>query len=138
MYHFHLVYYCSASWIKNKWASFDIFSYFFTENWLWHFMKTVSLGDNLHEMSNPIFTHFMQIVYLGDNLREMSNPILWNKKWEKYYQFVCLLKKPMEWLRISVLPKLGKQMLSPLYAYSSVTHFPPSHVTGYPSHSVFQ
>ena len=25
------------------------------ENEIWHFMQIVSLGDNLHEMSDPIF-----------------------------------------------------------------------------------
>ena len=31
-----------------------IFS-FLLENRIWHFMQTVSLRDNLHEVSNPIF-----------------------------------------------------------------------------------
>ena len=26
-----------------------------TENRIWHFMQIVSTGDNLHEMSNPVF-----------------------------------------------------------------------------------
>ena len=34
---------------------FEIFFLFFTENRIWHFMQIVSLGDNLHEMSNPVF-----------------------------------------------------------------------------------
>ena len=29
--------------------------FFFPENRIWHFMQTISLGDNLHEMSNPVF-----------------------------------------------------------------------------------
>ena len=28
----------------------------------------------------------MQIVSIGDNLHEMSNPVFW-EKWEKYHQF---------------------------------------------------
>ena len=28
---------------------------FFPENRLWHFMQIVSWGENLHEMSEPIF-----------------------------------------------------------------------------------
>ena len=28
---------------------------FFIENQFWHFMQIVSLGDNLHEMSKPVF-----------------------------------------------------------------------------------
>ena len=32
-----------------------IFFLFFPENRIWHFMQIVSLGDNLHEMSNPVF-----------------------------------------------------------------------------------
>ena len=27
----------------------------FPENKLWHFMQIASLGDNLHEMSEPVF-----------------------------------------------------------------------------------
>ena len=33
----------------------DISYFVFTENRFWHFMQIVSLGDNLHEMSKPIF-----------------------------------------------------------------------------------
>ena len=32
----------------------DIFL-LFLENRIWHFMQIVSLGDNLHEVSNPTF-----------------------------------------------------------------------------------
>ena len=32
-----------------------IFFLFFRVNWIWHFMQIVSSGDNLHEMSNPVF-----------------------------------------------------------------------------------
>ena len=28
---------------------------FFLKNRIWHFMQVVSKGDNLHELSNPIF-----------------------------------------------------------------------------------
>ena len=36
--------------------TYDIFFFlFFLENRIWHFMQIVSLGDNLHEMSNPFF-----------------------------------------------------------------------------------
>ena len=34
---------------------FEIFYLFFPENRLWHFMQIVSLGDNLLEMSMPVF-----------------------------------------------------------------------------------
>ena len=34
---------------------FEMFFLFFPENRIRHFMQTVSNGDNLHEMSNPIF-----------------------------------------------------------------------------------
>ena len=33
----------------------EIFFLYFTENSFSHFMQIVSTGDNLHEMSNPIF-----------------------------------------------------------------------------------
>ena len=32
-----------------------IFSYFSQKIRFWHFMQIVSYGDNLHEVSNPIF-----------------------------------------------------------------------------------
>ena len=32
-----------------------LFFLFFPENRIWHFMQIVSLGDNLHGMSNPVF-----------------------------------------------------------------------------------
>ena len=28
---------------------------FFQDNRVWHFMQTVSIGDNLHEISSPVF-----------------------------------------------------------------------------------
>ena len=34
---------------------FEIFFLFFLENMIWHFMQNVSLGDNLHDVSDPIF-----------------------------------------------------------------------------------
>ena len=56
---------------KFKTTCWNIFSYFsqktgfgiscklspifFPENRIWHFMQIVSIGDNLHEMSNPVF-----------------------------------------------------------------------------------
>ena len=33
----------------------EIFFLFFPENSIWHFMQIVSNGDNLHEMSIPVF-----------------------------------------------------------------------------------
>ena len=38
----------------SRWY-FEIFVYFFPENWIWHFMQIVSIGDNLHEMLKPTF-----------------------------------------------------------------------------------
>ena len=34
---------------------FYIIFLFFRENRFWHFMQIVSIGDNLHEISNPVF-----------------------------------------------------------------------------------
>ena len=42
-----------ANSANNKLVIF--FSFFFPENKIWHFMQTVSIGDSLHEMSNPVF-----------------------------------------------------------------------------------
>ena len=42
---------------KNfKQQHFKTFCTFFPENRFWHFMKIVSTGDNLHEMSEPFFS----------------------------------------------------------------------------------
>ena len=38
-----------------RWYFDFIFFLFFLGNRIWHFMQTVSIGDNLHEMSNPVF-----------------------------------------------------------------------------------
>ena len=38
----------------SRWH-FEIFFYCFLENRIWHFMQIVSLGDNLHEVPDPIF-----------------------------------------------------------------------------------
>ena len=35
--------------------SMMIFFLFFQEKRIWHFMQIVSIGDNLHEKSNPDF-----------------------------------------------------------------------------------
>ena len=34
---------------------YEIFLVFSPENRIWYFMQIVSNGDNLHEMSNPVF-----------------------------------------------------------------------------------
>ena len=65
--------YCTEPYIMSLWSSSNnsltfttlwafsaddrlmIFFLFFPENRIWHFMQIVSLGDNLHEMSNPVF-----------------------------------------------------------------------------------
>ena len=43
----------------------DIFLIFFPENRIWHSMQIVSLGDNLHELSYPVWIwHFIQIAQI--------------------------------------------------------------------------
>ena len=74
--------------VVNFWANLAddkllYFFLFFPENRLWHFMQIVSIGDNLHEMSKPVFN--------GDNLHEMSKPVFWKK--EKKNISVCRLLK---------------------------------------------
>ena len=41
--------------IFSRWL-IEIFFLFFRENRIWHFMQIVSSGDNLHEMSNHVFS----------------------------------------------------------------------------------
>ena len=47
-------------------------------------MQIVSIGDNLHGMSNPVFWENKKniISYFpnGDNLHGMSNPVFWENK----------------------------------------------------------
>ena len=60
-----------------KFSADNILKYFFLffpENRIRHFMQIVSIGDNLHEMSNPVFWE-----NTGDNLHEVSNPVFWEK-----------------------------------------------------------
>ena len=42
-------------WTNSADNKFVNFFLFFPENWIWHFMQIVLIGDNLHGMSNPIF-----------------------------------------------------------------------------------
>ena len=45
-----------ALWIKFSADNISKeFFLFFPENRFWHFMQIVSNGDNLHEISNPVF-----------------------------------------------------------------------------------
>ena len=56
----------------TKWC---YFSYFFPENRIWHFMQIVSLGDSLHEMSNPAKETVCmkcQILFSGKNKKNIS------------------------------------------------------------------
>ena len=44
-------------WVPSNSADkkFMIFFWFFPENRIWYFMQIVSIGDNLHDMSKPVF-----------------------------------------------------------------------------------
>ena len=44
---------------------FEIFFLFFPVNRLWHFKQIVSLGDNLHGMSKPIFLEKQEIFFIS-------------------------------------------------------------------------
>ena len=86
-----------------------LFFLFFPENRIWHFMQIVSLGDNLHEMSNPVFwekeTICMkcQILFSGKNKKNISK---------------CRLLK--------ILPRVlsVKQVLKMCYIYKTPLFFP--------------
>ena len=47
---------CLVFWVKFS-ADYilEYFSYFFPENRYCYFMLIISIGDNLHKMSNPVF-----------------------------------------------------------------------------------
>ena len=45
----------------------DLFFLFFLETRAWHYMDIVSLLNNLHEMSNPIFSKKFGQIVLGYN-----------------------------------------------------------------------
>ena len=36
---------------------------FFPENRVWHFMQIVSIGDNLHEMPNPVYWENIETIF---------------------------------------------------------------------------
>ena len=57
-------------WANSVDAKVMIFFLFFPENRIRHFMQIVSTGDNLHEMSKPVF---------------------W-EKWEKYFNMLSAKK----------------------------------------------
>ena len=38
----------------SRWQIDDMFFLYIPENSFWHFMQIVSIGDNLHEISNPV------------------------------------------------------------------------------------
>ena len=73
-------------WVNSADGELIILFLFFPENGIWHFMQIVSIGDNLHEISKPVFwekkkeTICMkyQILFSGKNKKNIS-------KW-------CLLK----------------------------------------------
>ena len=53
IYTFHLTFtILGANLAENKLV---IFFLVFPENRIWHFMQIISIGDNLHEMLNPVF-----------------------------------------------------------------------------------
>ena len=58
---------------------FEIFSYFSQKS---GFDISIN-GDNLHELSNPvfllIFPRKLTFHAIGDNLHEISNPVFWEK-----------------------------------------------------------
>ena len=54
-------------WANSADDKLVVFFLFFPENRIWHCKQIVSIGDNLHEMSNPVF---------------------WEKS-EKYFYVVC-------------------------------------------------
>ena len=64
-------------------ADIQIVFLFFPENRIWYFMQIVSSGDNLYEMSNPVFC------FLGKNNKNNNN----NKKKS---QICYLLNYPRE------------------------------------------
>ena len=45
---------CTLGKIFSRWY-FDMFFLFIPDKRIWHFMQIVSNGDNLHEMSDPVF-----------------------------------------------------------------------------------
>ena len=51
IWHLHL----TTLWADSADDKLMIIFLFFLENRIWHFMQIVSLGDNLHEVSDPIF-----------------------------------------------------------------------------------
>ena len=69
------------------------FFLFFPENRIWHFMQIVSIGDNLHEMLNPVFWEKYFRMWSADNftkykalrqlIRELSGSVKKKNKKKK-------------------------------------------------------
>ena len=65
-------------WCRERWTGLE-----------WTEVELACVGDNLYEMSNPVFCklgHFMQIVSNRDNLHKMSKSHFLGKI--RKYQFV--------------------------------------------------
>ena len=80
--------------LGNNFSRIHIFIIFSQKIGIWHFMQTVSIGDNLHEMSNTISGKNCmkcQIQFL-EKIRKISG---------------CLLNLPREWCIPCVFVRLG-------------------------------
>ena len=55
------------------------FSYFFPENRIWHFIQIISNGENLHEISNPVFWEKSQETGFGISCKLSSMETIWMK-----------------------------------------------------------
>ena len=88
--------------ITTLWANSadDILMIFSPENRIWHFMQIISLGDNLHVMSKPVFWEkqekYFKMVSAENLPRVLSVKDMVLKVWTdetkcSYFCYVCLV-----------------------------------------------
>ena len=81
-----------------------IWRYFliFPANRIWHFMQTVSIGDNLHEMSNPVSWEKIRKLFISPNIfcgysfDKRVSMLSW--RMEKIFIWIPLLSRAMKYI----------------------------------------
>ena len=87
---------------KNFSRHLWIFFLFFPENRFWHFMQIVSIGENLHEMSKPVFWEEKKEKYFKMLSAELAKRVVKVKRWgtnhfsSKQLFYIFLLRKSVQ------------------------------------------
>ena len=86
-------------------------TYFFQKIWFWHFMQIVSCGDNLYEMSKPIFWEKINMKILSicclPNVSKGDRHNLQACKWNQDICWIFISSRTrirMHWIDILLYP----------------------------------